>query len=77
MTGTTESYGTNTPCTRQAGDKWEEGNGGRRQEDSVKLCKQSSLGDGCSVELLGSLCFSRFKMLKAVSCAKSRPYIKR
>lgn len=36
MTGTTESYGTNTPCTRLAGDKWEVGNGGKRQEDSVR-----------------------------------------
>lgn len=37
MTGTTESYGTNTPCTRLAGDKWEEGNGEKRQEDGVRL----------------------------------------
>lgn len=29
MTGTTESNGTNTPCTKLAGDKWEEGNGGK------------------------------------------------
>lgn len=37
ITGTTEIYGTNTPCTRLAGDKWEEGNGGKRQENGVRL----------------------------------------
>lgn len=37
MTDTTESYGTNTPCTSLAGDKWEVGNGGKRQEDSGRL----------------------------------------
>lgn len=37
MTGTTVSNGTNSPCTRVAGDKWEVGNGEKRQEDSVRL----------------------------------------
>lgn len=42
VTNTTESYGTNIPCTSLVGDKWEVGNGGKRQEDSGRLFVNTS-----------------------------------